>query len=184
MFFCEPAWDGQHGCEYHQWTAVLLIFSFVSKHWIQISILWAARSRYLSSWTSLYLIFNLWAVQNWCKRPWKMQFISSTKYFKTRWGGHFMVILVLLVSCSIPVFKLKNAFSWAAWNKTAIHKQHIIISLLINDYHLNNILLSSTKHNYKFVNILLVVRDSFHSRFCFKSPSKKTAFHEQLELMS
>jgi hypothetical protein len=47
--------------------------------------------------------------------------------------GHFGIIGESFHSC----FLLKNAFSGAAQHKIAIHKQHVITSLLINDYNLN-----------------------------------------------
>ncbi len=44
--------------------------------------------------------------------------------------GHFCVVGESFHSR----FLLKNAFSWAAQNKTAIHKQREITSFLINDW--------------------------------------------------
>jgi hypothetical protein len=41
------------------------------------------------------------------KKPKKMEFISSTKNLEFKWDGHFVVILVSLVSRSIPVFYFK-----------------------------------------------------------------------------
>ncbi len=44
--------------------------------------------------------------------------------------------------------------------------------------------MSSAKHNYIFVNIFMVVRESFYSHFCYKMPGTKKAFHEQHNIMS
>ncbi len=72
-----------------------------------------------------------------------MLFISSTKYLNIRWDGHFVVILVSFLGCSISI--VFNAFYWPARNKTAIHKQHKITSLLINDYNLNMLIVEQYK---------------------------------------
>ncbi len=61
---------------------------------------------------SKYLILEQHKIDE--KRPKKMQFISSTKYLNIRWDGHYVVILVLFVSHSIPNLKNKNVSSWAA----------------------------------------------------------------------
>ncbi len=137
MFFLNTLVMASTATKYHQLTAVLLIFKFMNQCKIEISI--CEQHLFCISLPEHHIIqiLNPTAAQNWCKRPQKMLFISSTKYLNIRWVFHFVVFLVSFSTCSIPIFLLKNVFSWTARKKTAFHKQHEITSLIIYDYSVN-----------------------------------------------
>ncbi len=134
---------------------------------------------------SFCLIFQSSSSMNLMQKDSKSAVHRQHKKLKTQMGwlfcGHFSVIGESFRS----YFLLKSAFSWAAQNKTAVHKQHKITSLLINDYHLNIHIIEQhstqlyiCEHYYCHLWFILFL-------FLLKKPStKKTTFHEQHKFMS